>query len=138
MYELLAPSSEGQNYVYAAYILDQYLAGNISAQAGQLATWEAVLDPGSTNVNSSGGGDFYTNFSNTFTADANSFLTAMYDSGIGGFTGAGYKIARNPVGSAPGTNYQDCIISVPDASIMFLLGPALLGLGLLGRRKSKK
>lgn len=28
--------------------------------------------------------------------------------------------------------------SVPDASIMFLLGPALLVLGVIGRRKSKK
>jgi hypothetical protein len=28
--------------------------------------------------------------------------------------------------------------SVPDASIMFLLGPALVGLGLLGRRRFKK
>ena len=29
-------------------------------------------------------------------------------------------------------------VSVPDASIMFLLGPGLVGLGLLGRRKLVK
>ena len=32
---------------------------------------------------------------------------------------------------------QDQLICVPDASIMFLLGPALLSLGLLGRRRRK-
>lgn len=31
-----------------------------------------------------------------------------------------------------------CSRSVPDAGIMWLLGPALLGLGLLGRRRSMK
>ncbi len=29
-------------------------------------------------------------------------------------------------------------VSVPDASIMFLLGPSLIGLGILGRRKKRK
>jgi hypothetical protein len=31
--------------------------------------------------------------------------------------------------------YNECPASVPDASIMFLLGPGLVGLGLFGRRR---
>jgi len=135
-YKLLTPSDLGPNYVYGAYILDQYLKGNISAQAGQLATWEAVMDPGSTDVTLTST-NFYTKFTNDYTAEANKFLNAMYNEGIGGFTGAAYKIARNPVVSDPGTDYQDYVISVPDASLMFLLGSALLGLGLFGRRRSE-
>jgi len=50
-------------------------------------------------------------------------------------------LAESPADGQPGSSSgesQDYLVSVPDASIMFLLGPALLGLGLLGRRKSKK
>ena len=50
-------------------------------------------------------------------------------------------LAESPANNDPGGSgglSQDYLVSVPDASIMFLLGPALLGLGLLGRRKSKK
>jgi hypothetical protein len=53
-----------------------------------------------------------------------------------GFTGAGYKIARNEPGSNPGTGTQDYVVRIPDASTLFLLGSAcLVGFGLLGRRK---
>lgn len=45
-------------------------------------------------------------------------------------------LAQSPIGGAPGPS-QDYLVSVPDASIMFLLGPAILGLGILGRKKSK-
>ena len=45
-------------------------------------------------------------------------------------------LARSPIGGGEGVG-QDYLTSVPDASIMFLLGPALLGLGLLGRRRRK-
>lgn len=43
-------------------------------------------------------------------------------------------LARSPIGGAPGAG-QDYLVSVPDASIMFLLGSALLGLGLFGRKR---
>lgn len=35
-------------------------------------------------------------------------------------------------------NRQDLLVSVPDASIMLLLGPSLVGLGIIGRRRFKK
>ena len=42
-------------------------------------------------------------------------------------------------GHAGDSNYlvQDQLICIPDASIMFLLGPALISLGILGRRRKK-
>ena len=43
-------------------------------------------------------------------------------------------LARSPIGGAPGVG-QDYLVSIPDASIMFLLGSALLGLGLFGRKR---
>lgn len=36
------------------------------------------------------------------------------------------------------TDHQSLLYSVPDASVMLLLGPALLCLGMIGRRKSKR
>jgi hypothetical protein len=127
IYELIAPTGK---YLDAAYILSQYEAGNITAQAAQIAVWEVVMDT-DNNVYT---GDFHATFSNAYTIDAQSFLTSM---NIGGFTGSGYYIARNPVGVDPPARYQDYVIHVPDASIMYLLGTALLCLGMLGRRKSK-
>lgn len=47
-------------------------------------------------------------------------------------------LAQSPLtglpGGSPGIS-QDYLVSVPDASIMFLLGSALLGLGLFGRKR---
>jgi len=132
-YELLDPSDTGMNYLYAAYILDQYLAGAFStAQAAQIAVWEAVFDPGDFDV-----------WDGTFRAvsvadaahasDAQSFLNSM---DVTGFDDSAYRIARNPPQSPPGTASQDYIIRVPDASTLLLLGSAfLLGFGVLGRRK---
>lgn len=132
-YELLLPYD---SYVNAAYILSQYQAGQISAQAGQIATWEAILDPGNTDVQI--GSNFHANFTNSYTDEAESFLATMYTIDLSGFPVNNFRIARNPVGSDPPNDYQDYIISVPDASIMFLLGPAFIMLGLLGRKKSKE
>lgn len=138
VYELLLPSTAGQNYVYAAYILSQYQAGEISAQAAQIAAWEAVLDPGDYDYDVQSGTNFRANFTNDYTDEAEAFLSTMYALDLTGFASDNFRIARNPVGSQPGVNFQDYIISVPDAPIMLLLGSSLLCLGLLGRRKSKK
>ena len=42
--------------------------------------------------------------------------------------------ARSPIGGDPGAG-QDYLVSIPDASIMFLLGSAFLGLGLFSRKR---
>ena len=61
------------------------------------------------------------NFSSCFISDSIYLAESPTNNGPGGSSGVG----------------QDYLVSVPDASIMFLLGPALLGLGILGRRRRK-
>jgi hypothetical protein len=128
VYALINPSG---GYLDAAYILSQYEAGHISAQAGQIAAWEVAFDSGRDVT----AGNFYATFGNSYVTEAQTFLDTL---NIGSFTGSGYYIARNPVGSTPPDDYQDYVIHVPDASIMYLLGTAFLCLGILGMRKSKR
>jgi hypothetical protein len=123
------------NYKLAAYALAN--SGGLSAQASQLVVWEMVFDgiPSALDPLSQNSGDFYTNGSIAYMMEAQVFLNSIDWSGYSGFDGSGYKILRNPPGSGPGVEYQDYLVSVPDAALMFLLGPALIGLGLFGRRK---
>jgi len=135
-YELLDPSDTGEKYKYAAYILSQYESGNItSAQAAQIAVWEVVFDYGNYNLST---GNFYevSGVDDLHISDANTILNQL-PVDLSFFNDDSFRIARNPVGSGAGQDCQDYIIHVPDASIMFLLGPALLSLGLLGRRRRK-
>jgi len=130
VYELLDPSDMGTGYLEAAYILYQYELGNISAQAGQLAVWEVAMDTGDDLTT----GLLYATFSNSYVTEANNFLSSMDTIG---FDDSGYRIAHSPVDSQAGVDPQDYVIHVPDASIMLLLGPAFLFLGMLGRRRKK-
>jgi len=78
----------------------------------------------------------------SLTSGMQTWLTAANNAVTGGWTNNGNVMVlnlyntKNSDGTYSGFR-QDILISVPDASTMFLLGPALLFLGLLGRRRKK-
>jgi hypothetical protein len=122
-----------ENYLSAAYLWEN--SDGLSEQARQLLVWETVFDGLNTDLTD---GEFKVDHNNAYVAEALSFIgDASFWNGLNDFTGSGYYILRNPPISAAGTPKQDYLVrSVPDASVMFLLGPALIGLGIWGRRKN--
>ena len=135
LYELIDVSEYNHNGVTnAAGIASQFFSGmSWTKRATQIAIWEVVFDFGSGW--DLGQGVFQLN--SELTADEVADLAEIQNY-IGSNIASSTKIVRSPPGSNPPLKSQDYLISVPDTSIMFLLGPALIGLGLLGRRKSKK
>ena len=137
-YNLLLPSAAGQNYEAAAYILGQYQAGSISAQAAQISVWETVMDFNNADLYD---GNFYAiNPDSDDLAHLNSaalFLTTMYNtSAFNNFDSSNYRIARNGT-EVPGGN-QDYVIRVPEPGTLLSLGIVLIGLGGITRRRFKK
>jgi len=112
----------------AAVIASQYFSGgqNWSQTATQIAIWEAAFDSG-LNID---GGRFQ--YSGTYQDQVEGILAMVNQSSITG----SIALAQSPPETGDGAS-QDYLVaySVPDAAVMFLLGPALLGLGLLGRRR---
>jgi hypothetical protein len=138
IYNLLLPSAAGQQYVAAAYILGQYQAGNISAQAAQIAVWETVMDFNNADLY---GGNFFAispdNDDLAYIDSASSFLTSMYNTSVlDNFDSNSYRIARN--GDYPSDGYQDYVIHVPEPGALLSLGIVLLGLGGVARRRFKR
>jgi len=145
-YELIdVPSSASdEDLMNAALIADQFFNGGVgwSKTATQLAIWEVVFDSisigGSFDLNS---GNFkYTGSTYDVAEILNGFISDTYKS-----TGGVVMLAHSPAvvdGGEIGEDEisQDYLVgrSVPDASIMWLLGPAFIGLGLLGRKKSQE
>jgi len=73
----------------------------------------------------------------------NYYSNLVQDSSVTGFTDP-FAPNNNTIGvkvmnlTLNGVAIQDQLTCVPDASIMFLLGPAFIALGILGRRKKAK
>jgi len=138
IYNLLLPSAAGPQYIAAAYILGQYQAGNISAQAAQIAVWETVLDFNNPSYES---GHFYAISPDSndvaYINSASSFLTTMYNTSVlNSFDSTSYRIARN--GKILPGGYQDYVIHVPEPGVLLSLGIVLLGLGGITRRRFKR
>jgi hypothetical protein len=138
IYNLLLPSAAGPQYIAAAYILGQYQAGNISAQAAQIAVWETVMDFNNLSYES---GHFYAINPDSndlaYINSASSFLTTMYNTSVlDSFDSTSYRIARN--GDNPSDGYQDYVIHVPEPGALLSLGIVLLGLGGVARRRFKR
>lgn len=121
-YELIDVTS---NLMKAAGIASEYFYGNHgwSKALAQVAIWKAAIS-----------GFVYKSGLSSAEEDIlnNTITSATY--GVSSSIG----LVISPPGSQPGTSSQDYLISVPDASIMFLLGSALVGLGLFGRRRKSE
>lgn len=74
---------------------------------------------------------------NEFTALAISELSSLSLTATNPNNGK-YGVGIMNLTASNGVASQDQLLCIPDASIMFLLGPALLALGMIGRRKSKR
>ena len=138
IYNLLLPPAAGPQYIAAAYILGQYQAGNISAQAAQIAVWETVMDFNNPKELSYGSGNFYALNPDSndlaYINSALSFLETMPT--LENFDSTSYRIARN--GDNPSDGYQDYVIHVPEPGALLSLGIVLLGLGGVTRRRFKR
>jgi len=124
-YELIG--ADGIN-AQAVEIASAYFSGGTGWDQGdaQIAIWELVFD-GNDGLNE---GDVQYGDSGDKVSDI------LKDSYSGS---ASVALAISPAdgsGVGPSQNYL-VNVSVPDASIMFLLGPALISLGVMGRRKKK-
>jgi hypothetical protein len=123
-YELIAVPTQLST---AANIASQFFYNatfNYKQAATQIAIWEIVFDDsnlGSGNVTYGSSGSLYDDIKN---------ILSLYTNSLEGPIGLAHAPASGTTKES-----QDYLVSVPDASIMFLLGPALLGLGLLGRRR---
>lgn len=101
-----------------------------SRELYQIAIWELAIDGSGGSLNSG-----LVQYNGSWSSQVQSILD-----GAGSYSGTGaIALARSPRGVSGVASSQNFLIraSVPDASIMLLLGPALLSLGLLGRRRQK-
>jgi len=144
-YELIpveTPSDE--DLILAAKIADQYFndpdfRAQYTKEEVQIAIWEIVFDSDNDLDGSSTAFTY-----NTSDSDALDHIQEIVDSAAAGefdFTGEPIALAHSP---ADGTfikpeRSQDYLVgvSVPDVDIMWLLGPAFIALGILGRKKSR-
>ena len=126
-YELIVPINSDAANTASQFFYDSGFG--YSQAATQIAIWDIVFD-GADGLNV--GHVRYD--SNTGLYDEIQAILASYTS---------YSLA-GPIwqahAPAEGTckNSQDYLVSVPDASIMWLLGTALIMLGILGRKKAKE
>lgn len=92
----------------------------------QIAIWELIFDD---EIDLTAGNVKYTGGSQSLVKDILDFTCSA--------SGA-IALAISPRDGSPGAS-QDYLVntSVPDASIMFLIGPALVMLGMMGRRRKK-
>lgn len=142
---------DAPTYLAAAWVADYYYAnyeGTTTSEeaykaGAQIAVWEIIYDyDGSSSSWDLTSGSFSASSANNNYTDEAGTIWGSKPSAFPG-SNSNWALAVNPtivtggtVTSGPWQNYL-VRYSVPDASIMFLIGPALLGLGVLGRRKSK-
>jgi hypothetical protein len=128
-YDLIPASTFGPSYAQAAWVLNQYILGNVNARVAQIAIWELVWDAGNLDPTYNHG-SFYASAGNADATAAYNFLQA----GVGTYNG--YTILHAPPDSQNPTNPQDYIIptATPEPGILILLGIALSAVGLAARR----
>ena len=127
-------------YKEAAWLYNYYLTGSPSAQATQLAIWNALFDTDST---------LYTGpvrVTSTDTANTNykneaDILLGLLPSDLTNFDASAFRIVHNPINTDLNSNptpLQDFIIRVPEPGALISLGLVLLGLGGVAVRRFKK
>jgi hypothetical protein len=100
----------------------------------QLAIWEATFETGSL-LNAGDG--YFQILNSTLASQVNDILKNISSYGIVGPLALAHSPAGTPVGSIAKSQDYLVGVSVPDASIMFLLGPAIFGIGIMGRKTKK-
>jgi len=125
-YELIAPTN-----TTAANIASQFFYNSTfpyGQAATQIAIWEIVFDSN----NGLDAGIVQYNSGGALLSD----IEAILKSYTATLKGPIWQASAPAAGT--NTQSQDYLVSVPDAGIMWLLGPAFIMLGLLGRKKAKE
>jgi len=132
----LSPIDPTSRYAAAAWVLDQYHAGEAVSTAAQIAVWELVWD---TSLNWDDG--TFKLLGTTENYDALKLqATTIYNAALGAtITGSllsKYMLASDGVF---GAGYQDFVVQTPAPipAAVWLLGSGLIGLAVIRRRMKK-
>lgn len=142
MYELISLSNYineyGSDYVTdyggditaAAKVAREFFYGNQTdwtKTLTQIAVWELAFD---STVDLKDG---YFRLNSSLSDNDQSILDSILEGSYSSTAGLGVVVS--PPGGQLGDDRQNFLVAVPDASIVFLLGSAMLGVAIIGRKK---